>query len=77
MTKKTDKDEPIGKLRIVADFLPTPAELAKAAETQKITISLNKMSVEFFKKQANKNNTKYQKMIRGLLEKYVERYSNT
>ena len=76
MKKQLDNNQPIGKLKIVDDFLPSPEELAKAEEIQKVTISLNKRSIEFFKEQANKNNTKYQRMIRGLLEKYAERYSS-
>jgi hypothetical protein len=33
-------------------------------ETVKITISLSKTSIDFFKKEAKKYNTQYQKMIR-------------
>ena len=76
MRRKTDNDMPIGKMRIVADFLPSPEELAESEQTQKITISLNKRSVEFFKSQADRNSTKYQRMIRILLEKYADKYSN-
>ena len=64
-TKYTD--EPIGKVKVVADFLPSPEELALKDETVKITIALSKTSVEFFKKEANKHNTQYQKMIRRSL----------
>ncbi len=38
-------DEPMGNLRVVKDFLPTPEELALKDETVKITISLTKHSV--------------------------------
>jgi len=63
-------DEPIGKLRVIDDFLPSPEELALKEETVKVTISLSKTSVEFFKKEAKKHNTQYQKMIRRLLDEY-------
>ncbi len=63
-------DEPIGKVRVTADFLPSPEELALKEETVKVTISLSRMSVEFFKKEAKKHNTQYQKMIRRLLDEY-------
>jgi len=33
----------------------------------KVTISLSRTSVEFFKKEAKKHHTQYQKMIRTLL----------
>lgn len=72
MKGKTEyTDEPTGKVRVVADFLPSPEELALKDETVKITIALSKTSVEFFKKEANKYNTQYQKMIRKLLDEYT------
>ncbi|MDD5066826.1 MAG: CopG family transcriptional regulator [bacterium] len=74
MKKNKDHDKPIGRLKIIDDFLPSPDELVQDEKTQKITILLNKRSIEFFKKQAQKNNTKYQRMIRNLLERYVKRY---
>lgn len=63
-------DEPIGKVRVIDDFLPSPEELALKEETVKITISLSRTSVEFFKKEAKRHNTQYQKMIRRLLDEY-------
>ena len=63
-------DEPIGKLRVVPDFLPSPEELALKDETVKVTIALSKTSVDFFKKEAKKYNAQYQKMIRRLLDEY-------
>ncbi|MFH0772321.1 MAG: CopG family transcriptional regulator [Candidatus Omnitrophota bacterium] len=75
MKKKiNDSDMPIGKLTRVKDFLPAPAELAKAEKTQKITIALKKSSVEFFKREASRHHTKYQRMIRDLVDKYVAQY---
>lgn len=64
-------DEPIGPLEVVADFLPPPEELAFKEDTVKVTISLSRESVEFFKQEAEKNNTQYQKMIRRLLDAYT------
>ncbi len=66
-------DEPLGKVRIVSDFLPSPEELALKDETVKVTIALSKTSVDFFKKEAKKYNTQYQKMIRKLLDEYTAR----
>lgn len=56
-------DEPMGKVKIIADFLPSPEELALKDETVKVTIALSKTSVEFFKNEAKKYNTHYQKII--------------
>ena len=61
----------MGKPKVIPDFLPSPEELALKNETVKITISLSKLSVEFFKKEAKKYNTQYQKMIRRLLDEYA------
>jgi predicted DNA binding CopG/RHH family protein len=63
-------DEPIGKIKVISDFLPSPEELALKDETIKVTIALSKTSIDFFKKEAKKYNTQYQKMIRRLLDEY-------
>ena len=64
-------DEPIGKVKVISDFLPSPEELVLKDETVKVTIALSKTSVEFFKNEAKKYNTQYQKMIRRLLDEYA------
>ncbi len=72
MKKKIEyTNEPMGKVRVVSDFLPSPEELALKDETIKITIALSKASVDFFKNEAQKYNTQYQKMIRRLLDEYA------
>jgi hypothetical protein len=65
-------NEPIGKIEIVPDILPSPAELAFREEGVKVTLALSKKSVEFFKFEASKHHTQYQRMIRRLLDSYVE-----
>ena len=67
-------NEPIGDLRIIDDFLPSPEELAFKEDTVKVTIGLTRSSVEFFKKQAQEHHTHYQKMIRRLLDAYAVRH---
>jgi len=47
-------DEPMGKLRVMKDFLPAPDKLVLKEENVKVTISLKKSSVEFFKGEAKK-----------------------
>ena len=39
-------NEPMGKVRVVTDFLPSPEELVLKDKTVKVTISLSKASVE-------------------------------
>ena len=60
-------------VKIVSDFLPSPEELVFKEETVKVTISLSKQSVDYFKEMAQKYQTQYQKMIRRLLDEYVLR----
>ncbi len=76
MSKKIKyTDEPIGKVKIIRDFLPSPAELARKDDTIKVTISLTKSSIEFFKEEAQSHNTQYQKMIRNLLDEYSRQHN--
>ena len=69
-------DEPLGDIRVIDDFLPPPEKLAFKEETTKITIGLSKSSIEFFKREAKKHGTQYQKMIRSLLDLYVVRHQD-
>jgi predicted DNA binding CopG/RHH family protein len=64
-------DEPIGKIKVVTDFLPNPKDLVLKEETIKVTLSLTKESVEFFKKEAEEHHTHYQAMIRELIAQYA------
>lgn len=66
------KDEPIGEVRVVKDFLPSPEELVFREDSIKVTISLSKKSVDFFKTEADRHHTQYQRMIRNLLDAYVD-----
>jgi predicted DNA binding CopG/RHH family protein len=70
--KIVDTDEPMGEVEVVADFLPSPAELAFKEDGVKVTLALSKSSVEFFKSEAAKHHTQYQHMIRRMLDSYVE-----
>ncbi len=59
---------------IVPDFLPPPEALAKAMETNKITLALGADSLDFFKEKASELGVPYQRMIRKLLDEYVARH---
>jgi predicted DNA binding CopG/RHH family protein len=69
-------DEPIGDIKIIEDFLPSPKDLVLKDENVKVTISLTKESIEFFKSEAKKHHTQYQKMIRNLLDMYAANHSH-
>ncbi len=73
--KKKYSNEPIGKIKIVHDFLPSPENLVLKEETVKVTLLLSKDSVDFFKKEAGKQHIAYQKMIRSLIDQYASLYS--
>ena len=66
----------ISEVKIKADFLPPPEKLIKKEPKVKITITLNRESIDFFKKHAKKNNVKYQTMINEVLDKYVKKYKD-
>ena len=53
-------NEPLGEVRVVRDFLPS--------------LALSKHSVEYFKKEARRHHTQYQKMIRRLIDYYVAQH---
>ncbi len=75
MNKKTaicTKGE-IGEVRVVADFLPPPAQLVLRDDNVKVTLSLSRRSINFFKREAKKQRVPYQKMIRALVDGYAER----
>lgn len=75
-TKKSNlKDQPLGDLRELADFLPPPEKLVSAEETVKVTLALDKSSLEFFKSTAAKFGGKYQRMMREVLHGYAQRYA--
>jgi predicted DNA binding CopG/RHH family protein len=68
-------DEPI-EFQVIDDFLPPPERLALKEENVKVTITLSKDSVDFFKRVVAKRRVPYQKMIRRVLDYYVARYKS-
>ena len=76
-TKIKYTEEPVGNLRVIKDFLPRPDQLVLKEENVKITISLNKSSIEFFKEKAKEQHTSYQKMIRRLIDWYASQHQKS
>jgi hypothetical protein len=68
-------NEPLGRIEVVDDFLPPPDQLVLREDGVKVTISLSKKSVEFFKAHAAQSKVPYQRMIRTLLDSYADKYS--
>lgn len=69
-------NERLGPVTVIDDFLPKPADLVFRDAGVKITIALSKRSVDFFKREAEKHGTQYQRMIRQLLDLYATRHTN-
>lgn len=63
----------IGRVRVVEDFLPSPDALATREENVKVTLSLSRRSVDFFKRTAKQRRVPYQRMIRALVDAYAEK----
>lgn len=63
----------IGRTKIVKDFLPPPDKLVLRETNVKVTLSLSTRSVDFFKREAQKQRVPYQRMIRALVDAYAER----
>ncbi len=63
----------MGNVRIVKDFLPLPSQLVLRDDNVKVTLSLSRRSIAFFKREAKKQRVPYQKMIRALVDGYAER----
>jgi predicted DNA binding CopG/RHH family protein len=70
--KYTDEVMKMGER--VKDFLPPPGSLVKKEPTVKVTLELTADSLKFFKQQAKRNHVPYQRMLRGLIDAYVQRY---
>jgi predicted DNA binding CopG/RHH family protein len=76
-TKTRYTEEPMGELKVVKDFLPSPDQLVLKEDNVKVTISLKKSSIDFFKDQAKKHRTSYQKMIREVVDWYASHYQKS
>ena len=66
--------EAIEQAVAVEDFLPPPESLVLKDDTVKVTISLTKKSVDFFKNSARRQGVPYQTMIRRVLDLYSDRF---
>ncbi len=67
-------DDQIGEVRIVDDFLPPPDKLVLRDEAVKVTLTLSRRSIDFFKREAQRRHVPYQRMIRALVDAYAKRH---
>ena len=71
MKNKTGySDEPMQIGRMV-NVLPSPAELASMARTERATLTLTKATLDFFREEARKEHVSYNVLIRNALDEYI------
>ena len=70
----SDIAEALENAAAMEDFLPSPEQLVLKTEKEKITIAIDKRSLELFKQYAKKHNAKYQTMINGVLGSYADKF---
>lgn len=63
-------NEPI-EAKVISDFLPRPENLVLKEAKTRVTLTLTKKSLDFFKRSAKKHDASYQAMIRQLIDFYV------
>jgi predicted DNA binding CopG/RHH family protein len=70
----TDIADTLESAIAIDDFLPSPDQLVLKAEKEKITIAIDKRSLELFKQYAEKHNAKYQTMINSVVSSYADKF---
>ncbi len=72
-TDNPDLPELEDLVEVSRDFLPRPEELVFRPKGVKVTITLSEESLNYFKAQAERLQTPYQRMISNLIDEYVQR----
>lgn len=72
---KKDKKQSGTKAANFKGSMPSLDKLAQKEDSVKVTLSLTKASVEYFKNEALKREVCYQVMIRNLIDEYVKHCS--
>ncbi len=68
MAEYTDEPMEIGK---VVEVLPSPAELARMARTERATLTLTKATLDYFREEAKRERVPYNLLIRNALDEYI------
>ena len=69
-----DIQRALDNVTLIADFLPSPSELIRRAEKERITIAIDRHSLDLFKKYAKKHDAKYQTMINDVVGAYADKF---
>jgi hypothetical protein len=70
----TDMEQLLDTAVITDGLLPSPSELVRKTEKERITIAIDKHSLELFRQYAKKHDAKYQSMINGVLGSYAKKF---
>lgn len=70
----TEGPESLKTAKVIEDIFPSPEDLLLEDETIRISINLTKSTVESFKRFANEHDTKYQRVIRRLLDEFAAQH---
>lgn len=73
--KINSRNEPLSEVKIDARYLPPSTEITGREGPVKVMLGLSKIAVQFFKQEAAKQGTHYQRMIAGLVDTYARRNS--
>jgi predicted DNA binding CopG/RHH family protein len=69
-----DAEESLNEPIMVTDLLPAPDQLIRKEKKEKITIAIDKRTLELFKNYAEKHDAKYQAMINGVVTSYADKF---
>lgn len=70
----TDVAQALENISPIEDFLPSPDQLVLKTEKERITIAIDKHSLELFKSYAKKHDAKYQSMMNSVLSTYADKF---
>ena len=69
-----DINEALDHAVVIEDFLPSPEEFIRRAKKEKITIAIDKHSLELYKAYAKEHDSKYQNLINDVVSSYADKY---
>jgi predicted DNA binding CopG/RHH family protein len=75
MNKKIKYTNEPMEFKEIKDFLPPPEHFVLKEKNVKVTITLSKNSIDFFKHYAQRSRGHYQTMIRDIIDHYVARHA--
>lgn len=69
-----DVADALERARVIDDFLPSPRDLIRKQEKERITITVDKESLDAFRAYARIHNAKYQTMINDIVTSYAHKH---